>query len=346
MGGVIISSEVLNLFMSQHSVASIEQLRDLDVSERTLRRARQHGVLTNVIPGIVRLTGSPETFASRAMALQLHTGGDSFVSGFSAGAIYGLRAMPRTIVEVTVPEIQRRVMPPWGRLHRSSWIDLERDIASRGCLRLASPTRMLFRLAAVFNQHRFQRAAEDCWHLQLVTPDDAVMYLAEIRRQGRTGVKTFEHWLEHTSLRTRPSQSGLELDVLEAVLRAGLPEPERQFPLALRTGEVIHLDLAWPNARLGVEPGTHVVARRRCRHGARRGKEAGVRRGRLAHRPVHGEGPRRPPRVRATGPHHPRRAARLASSEDQRPSVAAEIAREATSRASKKGVGSWSMASA
>ena len=37
--------------------------------------------------------------------------------------------------------------------------------------------------------------------------------------------------------------------------RAGLPEPARQYPLTLRTGERIHLDLAWPRARLGVEPG-------------------------------------------------------------------------------------------
>ena len=122
--------------MSQHSVASLEQLLDLDVSKGTLRRARQHGVLSTIIPGIVRLTGSPETFASRAMALQLHTGDDSFVSGFSAGVLHGLREMPRRIVEVTVPEMQRYVMPTWGRLHRSSWIDLERDIASRGSLRL------------------------------------------------------------------------------------------------------------------------------------------------------------------------------------------------------------------
>ena len=172
-------------------------------------------MLTNVIPGIVRLTGSPETFASRAMALQLHTGGDSFVSGFSAGAIYGLRAMPRTIVEVTVPEIQRRVMPTVGP-PPSLLVDRPRARhGPRGCLRLASPMRMLFRLAAVFNQHRFQRAAEDCWHLRLVTPDDAVMYLAEIRRQGRTGVKTFEHWLEQH-------------------LAANPPEPER--PRARRLG--------------------------------------------------------------------------------------------------------------
>ena len=43
--------------------------------------------------------------------------------------------------------------------------------------------------------------------------------------------------------------------MLDAVRRAGLPEPERQHPLTLRNGEVIHVDLAWPRARLGVEPG-------------------------------------------------------------------------------------------
>ena len=236
-------------------MASIEQLLDLDVSKSTLRRARQHGVLSTILPGIVRLTGSPETFASRAMALQLHSGDDSYVSGFSAGALYGLREMPRRIVEVTVPEMQRYVMPTWGRLHRSSWIDLDarrgqpRQLATGVTAADAVPVGGRVQPVPLPASRRGLLAPP------LVTPDDAATYLAAIRRQGRTGVKRFEHWLEQTSLRTRPSQSGLELDVLEAVLRAGLPEPERQFPLALRTGEVIHLDLAWPNARLGVEPG-------------------------------------------------------------------------------------------
>ena len=36
---------------------------------------------------------------------------------------------------------------------------------------------------------------------------------------------------------------------------AGLPEPIRQHPLLLLTGELIHLDIAWPEVRLAVEPG-------------------------------------------------------------------------------------------
>ena len=178
------------------------------------------------------------------------------MSGFSAGVLYGLRKMPRRIIEVTVPEDHRVGMPSWGRLVRTSWIDPERDNTLRDDgLRIAQPLRMLFRLAKVFNEHRFERAAEDCWHLGLLTPEAAADYLAAVRRRGKTGVARFEHWLEKTAVRSRPSQSGLELDVVDAIRRAGLPEPERQYPLTLRSGEVIHVDLAWPAARLGVEPG-------------------------------------------------------------------------------------------
>ena len=62
-------------------------------------------------------------------------------------------------------------------------------------------------------------------------------------------------WLEHVSFRERPADSGLELDFVEMIERVGLPEPHRQHPLLLATGEQIHLDLAWPAARLAVEPG-------------------------------------------------------------------------------------------
>jgi hypothetical protein len=253
---VIDRADVLALFSSQFWVADIAQLKELGIGARTITRARRRGTIVGVLPGIVRMAGAEDTFRSRAMALQLHAGGQSYLSGPSAGVLHGLRQMPRSFVEVTVPEDQPVVMPAWGRQVRTSWTDPERDVQTRpDGLRVASPLRMMFRLAAMHNDHRFERAAEDAWHLGLVTPADAADYLAAIRRSGRSGVARFERWLEKTMDRPRPSQSGLELDVLDALRRAGLPEPERQHRLVLRSGEVIHIDLAWPTARLGIEPG-------------------------------------------------------------------------------------------
>lgn len=247
---------VLALLASQQWVASIDQLVALSVSTSTIERACRDGVLVRVMPGVVRLAGSEDSFVSRAMALQLHVGATSYISGVSAGVLHGLRNMPRQRVEITAQRRRRVAIPPWGRLETSNWVQVDEAAVERpDGLRVASPLMMLFRLARTFNQHRFERAAEDCWHRQLVTPDQAEEFLRAVRGSGRAGVARFEHWLRRCSLRQRPSQSGLELDVLESIRRAGLPEPEVQLPLTLRTGETIHIDLAWPRVRLGVEPG-------------------------------------------------------------------------------------------
>ncbi len=190
------------------------------------------------------------------MALLLYCGEPSFVSGVSAGALHGLRGMSRQRVEVTIRFRSRTRCPPWATFVGSSWAITDRDVEARpDGITVATPLRTLFDLAATFNEHRFERAAEDAWHLGLVTPTQADEYLADIRRSGRSGVARFERWLEKTAARTRPSQSGLELDLVDLVRRLGLPEPERQHLLTLRDGEVIHLDLAWPDVRLALEPG-------------------------------------------------------------------------------------------
>ena len=82
--------------------------------------------------------------------------------------------MPVNRVEITVVGKVRTHVAPWVRVRRSV---LDRDDRHRHArddgLRLASPLRTLFTLAIDFNAYRFERAAEDLWHLGLVTPDEA-----------------------------------------------------------------------------------------------------------------------------------------------------------------------------
>ena len=248
--------EVLQFFATHHWVASIEQLRALGVSKSALQHARRIGVVTTPISGVVQVAGTTLSLEGRAMVAQLAVGREAFVSGPTAGALYGLREMPKHVVEVTAKQRHQVEVPASCRLVRTSWIDEPRDVLTRADgMRVASPLRMLFGLASQFNDHRFARAAEDAWLKRLVTPDDAREYLSMIRRSGRTGVRRMNEWLERCSERSRPAQSGLELDMIDACERVGLPTPKRQFPITLATGEVIHLDIAWPEVRLAVEPG-------------------------------------------------------------------------------------------
>jgi hypothetical protein len=248
--------EVVQFLAQHHWVASIEQLRELKVSKSALAHARRTGRVRSPVQGVVVVPGVELSLEGRALLAQLAAGGPAFVSGPTAGALHGLRSMPTSTIEITIRERRTFVAPPACRVVRTSWLVEERDVVTReDGIRVASPLRMLFGLASQFNQFRFERAAEDVWHRGLVTPYQAWEYLEEIRRSGRGGVKRMADWLERAALRDRPAQSGLELDLLAIADRAGLPEPQRQHPVRLLSGEVIHLDLAWPRIRFAVEPG-------------------------------------------------------------------------------------------
>ncbi len=248
---------VLLLAAHQHGVVHRRQLLTLGMSDAAVWRARRRGVLVDVLPGVLRVASSPETFAMRCMAALLRVDGPSFLGAWTAGRIHGLRRMPRSVVHLTVP-VRRRLVetPDWLHVHRSSWFEADRDAVVRDDgLVVATPLRMLFGLAAAFGQFRFERAAEDAWHLGLINPGAAADYLERHRCRGKDGVATMETWLERVLDRNLPAQSDLELELLDALGQVGLPEPVRQHPLRLPTGETIHLDIAWPALRLAVEPG-------------------------------------------------------------------------------------------
>jgi hypothetical protein len=256
MGGVIDHPDVLALFARQRWIASVEQLRALGVGPAAIRRACAAGLIERVSPGVYRIASAELDFEGKCIALLLRAPTGSYISGMSAARLYGLRNMPSQPVELTVPDNVRRRAPAWARVVRCTSAIDERDVVKRpDGIVLASPARTLFRLAAVFNQFRFERAAEDMWHRNLLSPSQAADYLADIRRSGRTGVAAMDRWLARALAMGRPSASGLEQKLLSLVVGAGLPEPVRQFPLRLLNGDLIHIDLAWPDIRFGLEPG-------------------------------------------------------------------------------------------
>jgi very-short-patch-repair endonuclease len=251
----VFDAETLQTAARQFGTITRRQLRDHGTANSSISRALQRGLLIELVPGVYRVASSPETFMMRCMAVQHATDPVGYLSGWTAARLHGVRKMPNEPIHVTVPPSTNRSLPTWVDCHRSRWYDESDRVTRPDGLVVAHPMRMLFALAAAFNQFRFERAAEDAWHLGLITPIDAWDYLERHRCRGKDGVATMERWLEGSMPRRRPTQSELERVLLDALRRRGLPEPMVQFPLVIASGEVIHLDIAWPDIRLAVEPG-------------------------------------------------------------------------------------------
>ncbi len=253
----VIDETLLQLCASQYGAVSHRQLiNDLRMSSSGIHRTKSAGLLLPVTSKVMRIASSPESFLMRCMATQLHTESRGFLSGWTAGRLRGMRAMPTRSIHYTVPQDAHIEVPSWVSLHRTRWYSAidDRESLDDGLI-VAVPQRMLFALGAAFNQHRFERSAEDAWHLGLTSPSEMAAYLERHRCRGKDGVSRVERWLERALVQQRPAQSGLERELIQALEHAGLPAATRQYPLVLRSGEKIHLDIAWPTIRLGVEPG-------------------------------------------------------------------------------------------
>jgi very-short-patch-repair endonuclease len=253
--------EVLNLLGRQHWTATRTQLREMGLTPTGLRRALRNGTLERVAHQVVRLAAAPATFESRAMQLVLAGGTESYLSGPSAARLWGVRGTAEYPIEITIAHARNLTVPPWARLVRTSWLEpeLHQRIRDDGLV-LASPLRTLMRLAesggsTPWAHTRFEKAAEDLWHRGLISPTSAAEFLAAVRRSGRGGVLVFENWLQRATLRTRPAQSNAEIAFAAALTAFGLPEPERQYPVEISPGLVVHLDLAYPEVKLAIEPG-------------------------------------------------------------------------------------------
>jgi len=258
--------EVLRLFQRQHGVARVQQLQALGVSWNSMSRARKRRLITDVLPGVVRLAGAPSTFEMKAMAAQLQAAPDGFLCGFTAGVIRGISGLPRSPIRVMVPRRppgqrshshQRTPLPGWIDRSASNWHD-EESVVTIGPFRVETPESMIFTIASMTTPNHFERIAEKAWNLKIITPSGMADYVETYRRSGRSGVTRVIGWLDNIGQRGRAMQSDFEGRVLQALRSMGLPEPRKQYPVTVADGSVKHLDLAWPELRLAIEPG-HTV---------------------------------------------------------------------------------------
>ncbi len=156
------------------------------------------------------------------------------------------------MLDLTV-EAPRQVRLPGVRVHRITRLDDEDVVHYANGLRVTTPARTLFDLAALVNPAVLASATQDALNRRLCTPWSLADVGERLVRQGRPGSTAFRHLLEGRSAELPAVGSDGELLLASALESAGLPALTRQFEVVLGSGAMVRLDLAVPSVRFAVE---------------------------------------------------------------------------------------------
>jgi len=245
------STKLVHTIVQQHGVVTKAQFADDGFDRNTLTRMLDAGRIVMVHRGVYRITTSPETFESRCAAACL-ADPTVVVTGASAARLWEFRHVFRpNTPELLVPHHANPISK--GVTVRRTNVLINEDVVQRpDGIRVASPARAWFDCATHLEDERFEMLTEHVLdqHCQMPTLWRTVRRL---HSRGRPGLARVRRVLSQRSDWQRPADSGLELRVLKALQKAGVPELVRQHPIRLPSNLTIHADGALPDIKWGVE---------------------------------------------------------------------------------------------
>ena len=248
----VMDGAILRLAGRQHGLVTTQQLIALGYSKHGIRRRIEAGVLFRVHRGVYAIAGTKDTFEFRVMAAVLAAGEDALASHRCAAALYGLRRIHCDLPEVTV---SGRAAPRIDGLqaHRRDVLRAV-DRTRIGVIPVTAPAWTLLDLAACgVERMRLGGALDDVLVRKLASLAAMERLVGRAVPLRLPGAGVLAELVEERRRGKRPSETGLEDELLEVFRVYGLPEPVRQFVLPLPGGGTARFDAAYPDLLLGFE---------------------------------------------------------------------------------------------
>jgi very-short-patch-repair endonuclease len=213
------------------------------VSHREIEGLVLSGLLVRMHHGVYRLAGSTTSIEQSALAACLACGKGAVASDITAGVIWGIvEQSTLTVIEVTVPYPRRSGRP--GILVRRSRA-LGRDSTTTfGYVPVTRVHRTLQDISRRVSREVAEQALDGALRRRIVPSRRLLVQLSE----GSGLMKT----LATDRLRYGIHDGTLERLAIAALRRFALPEPVRQHEVRIN-GRRYRIDLAYPNARIGIE---------------------------------------------------------------------------------------------
>jgi very-short-patch-repair endonuclease len=246
-----IDDEVMRLAEARLNLITHRELVDLGLSRRSIERRAADGRLRQVLPGVYSTHGPPYDVPRRELAVCLSRI-EAVISHSSAAAYWSIRRAPKDRVDVTVP-YDVRLPGISAVVHYSNLLPDHHVVETVDGMRVTSVARTVFDLGGVLDTQSHLSLIEDVRNKGLCTDAELGEVYEELCGQGRRGSAAWAHVAMVTERTTRPVMSELELELQEALVAAGLPAAVQQHPVALPSGRIAYLDLAYLDCRLDIE---------------------------------------------------------------------------------------------
>ena len=243
--------DIVRIAERRHDLITTGELEQLGLSKRSIQRRVALGQLRRVAADVYTAMEPPDEVPRRELALCLFHP-SAVISHHSAAAYWGIRRAPKDRVEITVPYGVR----PRGVtavVHYSNLIPDHHVVELIDGTRVTSVARTVFDLGGVMDAQGHLSIIEDIRNKALCSDDELGEVYADLCGKGRRGSASWTRLADLTERVHRPTMSELELELQQALVAAGLPLAVQQHPVALPSGRMAYLDLAYVDCRLDIE---------------------------------------------------------------------------------------------
>lgn len=241
----------LDIAAGQEGVAHRSQLLRGGLSDDAVFRLVKKGELLPLLRSVYRVRGAPRTWLQLATAVSLWAGEGSALTGSGAAAIYGLDGYPRRGPFDVVTTRSLRSPRADVRIRRVGTLPIE-DVRELRGARVVAPPRLLLDLATALNAQQLEKALEAILRQGLAKETDIVARI-EVVPTGTAGLARCKEMLRGRHLASVPTASDLETECLQGLRRCGIPDPVRQHWICDGQRKIGRIDLAYPDAQLGIE---------------------------------------------------------------------------------------------
>ncbi len=231
----------------QQGLVTVGELDACGVVGRSRSRAVHAGLLVPVHRGVYRIASHEITFEQRCLAAFL-AAPDAVISGPSAGRLYGLRKTGTNDVHVLAG---RTINLPGVVSHRTNLLG-SNDVVDHGRLRILRPARLVCDLAIFLSDDDLESVIEQVLRRRMTSLSVLRSVARSFMACGRNGTSRLARVLDSRPDWIRPPDSDLEVRVLRALRGSGL-DVRPQVPVLLDDGSIVHIDVADPSTRFGVE---------------------------------------------------------------------------------------------